>query len=265
MSAKYPATTFFRVHYLEMAKAIEAGDIPRLERLAQGQDLMLKGEKDMSLIWFAILHEKFDAISALIRLGVNPDTQIAEGLGSALDWAFIKHDDLHYLKAMLDGGLDPNYKRPDNYTLMLQRGVAGGLEHVKLLLSRGTRINDQNNIGRTALLESITRVKPDIAAYLIEHGADFNAATVNGVTPAWVISESINDMRLGNPIQLKFVGLRDLLIKKGAKWPPLPPLEVRDQMRARREGRRSQRTAALAMKPLRRDVLLIFFHCLYSP
>ena len=28
MSAKYPATAFFRGHYLEMAKAIEAGDIP---------------------------------------------------------------------------------------------------------------------------------------------------------------------------------------------------------------------------------------------
>ncbi|MFA9950035.1 ankyrin repeat domain-containing protein [Dentiradicibacter hellwigii] len=265
MSAKYPATTFFRGHYLEMAKAIEANDIPRLERLAQGQDLTLKGEKDMSLIWFAILHEKFDAISALIRLGVNPDTQIAEGLGSALDAAFMKHDDIRYLKAMLDGGLDPNYKRPDNYTLMLQRGVAGGLEHVKLLLSRGTRINDRDNIGGTALYKSINRIEPDIAAYLIEHGADFNAATVNGVTPAWAISESIKEMRPGNPIQLKFVGLRDLLIKKGAKWPPLPPLEVRDQMRARREGRRSQRTAALAMKPLRRDVLPIFFHCLYSP
>ena len=234
MSAKYSATTFFRGHYLEMAKAIEANDIPRLERLAQGQDLMLKGEKDMSLIWFAILHEKFDAISALIRLGVNPDAQIAEGLGSALEWTFIKHDDIRYLKAMLEGGLDPNHRYPKR-KLMLQRGVFGGLEHVKLLLSRGTRINDRDSIGGTALYESITRVKPDIAAYLIEHGADFNAATVNGVTPAWAISESIKEMRPGNPIQLKFVGLRELLIKKGAKWPPLPPLEVRDQMRARGE------------------------------
>ena len=235
MFAQYPATTFFRGHYLEMAQAIEANDIPRLERLAQGQDPTLKGEKDMSLIWFAILHEKFDAISALVRLGVNPDRQTAKGLGNALDWAFVKHDDLRYLKAMLDGGFDPNYKRPDNYTLMLQRGVAGGLEHVKLLLSRGTRINDRDSIGGTALYRSINRVEPDIAAYLIEHGADFNAATVNGVTPAWAISESIKEMRPGNPIQLKFVGLCDLLIKKGAKWPPLPPLEVRDQMRARGE------------------------------
>ena len=265
MSAKYPASTFFRGHYLEMAKAIEANDIPRLERLAQGQDLTLKGEKDMSLIWFAILHEKFDAISALIRLGVNPDTQIAEGLGSALDAAFMKHDDIRYLKAMLDGGLDPNYKRPDNYTLMLQRGVFGGLEHVKLLLSRGTRINDRDNIGGTALTEAISYRSPDIAIYLVQQGADFSLYDINGVTASWAVQLAVQGTRPGNPVHEQFVQLRDLLIKKGAKWPPLPPLEVRDQMRARREGRRSQRTAALAMKPLRRDVLPIFFHCLYSP
>ena len=235
MSAKYPASTFFRGHYLEMAKAIEANDIPRLERLAQGQDLMLKGEKDMSLIWFAILHEKFDAISALIRLGVNPDTQIAEGLGSALDAAFMKHDDIRYLKAMLDGGLDPNYKCPDNYTLMLQRGVAGGLEHVKLLLSRGTRINDRDSIGGTALYEAITSVKPDIAIYLVQQGADFNTVMTNGVTPAWSVHNRINDTRPGNPIHEKFLQLRDLMIKKGVKWPPLPPAKMREQMRARGE------------------------------
>ena len=249
MSAKYPATTFFRGHYLEMAQAIEANDIPRLERLAQGQDLMLKGEKDMSLIWFAILHEKFDAISALVRLGVNPDRQTAKGLGNALDWAFVKHDDLRYLKAMLDGGFDPNYKRPDNYTLMLQRGVAGGLEHVKLLLSRGTRINDRDSIGGTALYEAITSVKPDIAIYLVQQGVDVNTVMTNGVTPAWSVHNRINDTRPGNPIHEKFLQLRDLMIKKGVKWPPLPPAKMREQMRARREGRRTQRTAALAIKP----------------
>ena len=227
MSAKYPATTFFRGHYLEMAQAIEANDIPRLERLAQGQDLMLKGEKDMSLIWFAILHEKFDAISALIRLGVNPDRQTAKGLGSALEWTFIKHDDIRYLKAMLDGGLDPNYKRPDNYTLMLQRGVFGGLEHVKLLLSRGTRINDRDSIGGTALYEAITSVEPDIAIYLVQQGADLNVASVNGVTPAWSVQLAVQGTRPGNPIHEKFLQLRDLMIKKGVKWPPLPPAEVR--------------------------------------
>jgi len=37
----------------------------------------------------------------------------------------------------------------------------------------------------------------------------------------------INDTRPGNPIHEKFLQLRDLMIKKGVKWPPLPPAEVR--------------------------------------
>jgi hypothetical protein len=48
-------------------------------------------------------------------------------------------------------------------------------------------------------------VEPEIAAYLVEQGADFNAHTVNGVTPAWSISESIKEMRPGNPVREKFI------------------------------------------------------------
>lgn len=232
MSQQYRAEDFFRGHYLEMAKAIETGDMPRLKQLAQGQDLLLKGEQDMDLLWFAILREQFDAISALIALGVNPDAQIAQGLGSALEAAFQKQDDPRFLRAMLDGGLDPNHRYPQR-KLMLQRGVAAGLAHVQLLLARGTRINDQDSIGANALYEAINRVKPDIAAYLIEQGADVHAPTVNGVTPAWSIHESIEEMRPGQPVRAQFEQLRERLIRQGETWPPLTPAQVRVQMQAR--------------------------------
>ncbi|WP_418647839.1 ankyrin repeat domain-containing protein [Thauera butanivorans] len=234
MSKKYRAEEFFKGHYLLMAQAIERNDIARLKQLAQGQDLGLKGDKDMDLMWFAILQENFDAITALVALGVNPDNQVAQGLGSALHIAFMKHDDIRYLKAMLDGGLSPNHRHP-RQEMMLQRGVSGGLEHVKLLLQRGTRLNDRDSIGGTAVTEAVSRAKPDIAIYLVRQGADFNTHKTNGVSVAWSVHLSVQDMRPGNPIHTQFLELRDLLISKGAKWPPNSPIEVRDQMRARGE------------------------------
>ena len=232
MSFSYPAKKFFKGHYLLMAQAIERNDMEQLKQLAQGQDLTLKGDKDMDLMWFSIMRENFDAIRTLVELGVNPDEQIAQGLGSALDAAFLKRNDTRFLQAMLDGGLSPNHQHPGQ-ELMLQRGVSAELEHVKLLLECGTRINDRDSIGGTALHTATTRVKPDIATYLIKQGADFNTYKTNGSSVAWSVYLSIQDMRPGNPVHTKFLELRDLMIAKGAKWPPDSPMEVRDQMRAR--------------------------------
>jgi len=235
MNTSYRAKTFFNGHHLLMAEAIERNDMARLKQLAQGQELSRKGEKEMTLMWFAIMRENFEAIRTLIELGVNPDEERTESLGSALQFTFMAHKDTRYLKAMLDGGLSPNHQSPGNSPL-LHRGVFGGLEHVKLLLQRGTRINDRTtNVQKTALDEAINRVKPDIAIYLVQQGADFNTYTVNGASPSWAVHLAINDTRPGNPIHEKFLELRNLLIAKGAKWPPDSPVEVREQMRARGE------------------------------
>lgn len=234
MSFSYPASKFFKGHYLLMAQAIERNDMEQLKQLAQGQDLTLKGEKDMDLMWFAIARENFDAIRTLVELGVNPDAQTAQGLGSALHFAFMK-DDTRFLQAMLDGGLSPNHRHP-GHKLMLQRGVEAGLDHVKLLLERGTRIDDRDSIGGTALTEAISYRSPDIAIYLVSQGADFNTYKTIGSSPAWATHLAINGTRPGNPIHQQFLELRDLMIAKGAKWPPDSPMEVRDQMRARGEN-----------------------------
>jgi len=232
MNKSIRATEFFKERYLMMAQAIEQNNMTQLKQLGRGQDLSQKGDKDMDLMWFAIARENFDAIRTLVELGVNPDKQLADGIGSALDFAFMKHDDTRYLEAMLDGGLSPNYPGDD---LMLQRGVFGGLEHVKLLLQRGTRINERDSIGATALDEAISRRKPDIAIYLVQQGADFNTYTTNGASTTWAVHLAVNGTEPGNPIHEKFLALRDLMIEKGAKWPPDSPPEVREQMRARGE------------------------------
>lgn len=235
MNIAYPSSKFFKGHYLLMAQAIEHNDMAQFRRLAQGQDLTLKGDKDMDLMWFAIAHENFDAIRMLVELGVNPDTQIAQGIGSALQYTFMKHDDTRFLKAMLDGGLSPDHRHPGQ-KLMLQRGVFGGLEHVKLLLERGTRIDDTDSVGGTALHTAATSVEPDIAIFLIDQGANFKTHKTNGSSVSWSVYLSVQDMRPGNPIHTKYLELRDLMIEKGAKWPPASPIEVRDQMRARGEN-----------------------------
>jgi len=125
-------TEFFKDRYLLMTQAIEQNNMTQLKQLGRGQDLSQKGDQDMDLMWFAMARKGFDAIRTLVELGVDPEKQAANGIGTALDFAFMMQDDTRYLEAMLDGGLSPNYS--DNPPPMLHRGVAGGLAHVKLLL-----------------------------------------------------------------------------------------------------------------------------------
>ncbi|WP_168797357.1 ankyrin repeat domain-containing protein [Lampropedia aestuarii] len=226
---------FFEGKYLDMAQAILLEDIEALQKNSLGEDLNHKGRNGMNLMWFAILNEKFSMVKALVELGVNPDLQVNGEADSALNFSFGSND-LRFLKAILDGGFDPNYYyRPGNDPLMLQRAVGGSLDHVKLLLLYGTRLDDRDTLGRTALEEAIQWRKPKIAAYLVEEGADFNTRDVNGIYLSWRVKSMIDKGFPGDYLHEEFEKLRDLLISKGMQWPPCSPESVREKMRERGE------------------------------
>ena len=227
----YPAEEFFTGRKLKLAKAIEADDMSAFRQLAKGEDLAAPGDRQMTLLWFAIQQQKFDAIKTLIQLGVDPDTQIAQGIGTALDYALLQKD-LRFLTAMLDGGLSPNHKSP-KHNLMLQRAlVEGSFEHLKLLVDRGANINERDSIGGTALHEAVSTVQLEQAIYLVERGADVTTNRTNGVSVEWAVHKALERQAPG-ALRTQFEAVRDLMIKKGVKFPPDPPEVVRDQVRSK--------------------------------
>jgi hypothetical protein len=72
---------------------------------------------------------------------------------------------------------------------------------------------------------------PDRARYLVEHGADVNAFTTGGVTIAWGVQRII-DRQQDGPMRRQSEALRELMIAKGAKFPPDPPEKVRAWMKS---------------------------------
>ena len=228
----YTAEEFFDGGKLRLARAIESNELDDFKTNAIGVDLSAPGRRDMTLLWFAMLPPKpnFKAVRLLVELGVNPDEQTAKGIGSGLLYAF-RTEDLRYLTAMLDGGFSVDYLQPDGDTMLqLAAGPYGSFEHVKLLVERGANLDIRDSIGGTALTEAIATNHVDSAIYLVEQGADFNTVTVNGVTPAWAVHLSIEDLQ-PSELRTQFEQLRDLMISKGAKFPPDPPVKVREWMR----------------------------------
>lgn len=228
----YPADEFFDGRQLELARAIDRNDMSALRTLATGVDLAAAGRKEMTLLWYAMIgsgRPSLEAIKTLVSLGVDPDTQVAKGLGSAL-YAALRAKETHVLRAMLDGGMALNYRDKDRTPLIQRAVVDGDFDDVKLLVERGAELNLQDSIGGTAFYEALTTMQPEIAIYLLKRGAYFDTTTVNGVTPTWSVSRSLDRLQAG-PVRSKFEELRVLMIAKGAKWPPDPPEVVRDQMR----------------------------------
>jgi uncharacterized protein len=217
---------------LYAARAIADGDMNRLRAVVRRPEIDHPGKKGMTLLWFAIQQKRFEAIEVLVELGSNPDGQVVQGIGTPTLHA-LEVADLRYLTALLDGGLSVNRVHNDESLLAQAAGPQGRTdEHVKLLVDRGADVNHRDSIGETPLFSALATLEPGRARYLIEHGAKLDVFTTGGVTPGWAIHTIIDRQQEGSPKRREFESLRDLIIAKGAKWPPDPPEQVRAWMKS---------------------------------
>lgn len=229
---KYAPEKFFEGLNLEAAKAIKAGDNTKLPGLLKGLDLNAVSKKEMTLLWFAIQEKNFEAIKILVKGGANPEDHVVQGLGTAV--AFSLHNkDLRFLTAMLDGGLSVNHKTMHGTPLIQRAAGADGatLHHVKLLVERGANLEAKDSLGETALVAAIDTHQPERAIYLVEQGADVSTFNNSGATAMYAAQLRINRQQPGD-MRTQFEKLRDLMISKGAKYPPEPPAKVREWMRS---------------------------------
>jgi ankyrin repeat protein len=196
----------------------------RLRAVVRPAEIDRPGKKGMTLMWYAIQEKRFDAIEVLVSLGSNPDEQVVKGLGTPLFYS-LEVEDLRFLTAMLDGGLSVNQKskggEPLLYTAAGPHGRTFG--HVQLLVERGADVNLPRSNEETPLFSAIFMMEPERARYLVEHGADVNVSSVDGVTPGWGIHTIIKRQQPDSPLRRRFEELRDLIVSKGAKWPPDHP------------------------------------------
>lgn len=225
------AEFFFSGQALVIANAIKDGRNGEIPALAKGVDLSKPGNRGMTLLWFAIQSKNFEAIKVLVKLGVNPETQVAQGIGSAIDYALL-NPDLRFLTAMLDGGLSKDHQDSDKSPL-LQRAITNGTaEQVHLLVERGADVNLKDSIGGTALHTAVNTMQPDLGIYLVTHGASPLTFKTNGASVAWSVHLTLERQQPNSDMYKKFAQLRDLMIQKGAKFPPDSPEKMRAWMKA---------------------------------
>jgi ankyrin repeat protein len=91
-------------------------------------------------------------------------------------------------KLLLDAGGNVEARDAEGSTLLMLAAATGNLAMVELLVNSGASVNERDERGWSPLMKSVYNAErdcgfPDVAEYLIAHGADVEAPIGFGVRP----------------------------------------------------------------------------------
>ena len=230
---EYEPRDFFEGRQLEVAQLIYDGDEVKLnEKLPSisKEELNRPVKADMTLLFWSVLNaiydkntpERLKIITDLVKAGADPLQPRPEGGSSPAEFV-MKADKGIWVKAMLDGGLPPNSKdKVFNEPIVFQTIKAKNPETLKVMLDYGADINTRDSLGNTLLISSLDSHSFDHTILLLERGADSKIKGKFGWTMGNQLQRFI-DRGVGDAEDKEKIDkIKELLIKKGGDWPPLP-------------------------------------------
>lgn len=179
------------VHYADVSEALDnaldaaASSIrQRADRYRDESDVAERGYSlnGIGLANAAALDDD-EAVAALLRLEVSPNSRDARGIPAAhraaraRAWAA--------LELLLDAGLDQSAVADDRgTTLLLELAPGARIDLVARCLEQGAPIDVQSSAGQTALMGAIGARQQETALLLLDHGADTTPVDQLGMSAA---------------------------------------------------------------------------------
>jgi ankyrin repeat protein len=182
-----PGPSELRV-YAGLHAAAAKGDAAEIERqIAAGQKVDAQDSHSRAPLHIAAHLRQHAAARTLLRLGANPNALDAQRYDIVTIAAV--NDDVEMLKLALVGGANAGATTsPYDGTALIAAAHLGHAEVVRVLIAAKAPLDHVNNLGWTALIESIVlgnggRNHTDTLAALVKAGANPNIADRQGVTP----------------------------------------------------------------------------------
>ncbi|MCW5690470.1 MAG: ankyrin repeat domain-containing protein [Pseudolabrys sp.] len=174
--------------YRGLHAAAAAGDAAAIDKLVKdGAPLEARDSGGRTPLHVAVHLKKADAARALIRLGADANALDAQAYDIVTIAAVA--DDVAMLKLSLEAGCKAtNITSPYHGTALIAAAHLGHDEVVRMLIAAKAPLDHVNNLGWTALIESIVlgqggaRHTATLKA-LVEAGANVNIADRSGATP----------------------------------------------------------------------------------
>jgi ankyrin repeat protein len=182
-----PSASELRV-YAGLHAAAAKGDVAGIERLvAAGEKPEAQDGNGRTPLIVAAHLRHHAAARALLRLGANPNALDAQRYDVVTIAAV--NDDIEMLKLALDGSANARaITSPYDGTALIAAAHLGHAEVVRMLIAAYAPLDHVNNLGWTALIESIVlgnggKNHTDALEALVKAGANLTLADRQGVTP----------------------------------------------------------------------------------
>jgi len=187
-AAQVPPTTEEKAHYTGLLAAAARGDAPDIGKLAAGgANVNVRDGYGRTPLHVAAYGRHHEAMRALARAGANPNA-LEQDRYDIVTIAAVAND-VPTLNLSLELGCSAkNITSRYDGTALIAAAHLGHAEVVRSLIRAGAPLDHVNNLGWTALIESIVlgdggpRHVATLAA-LVEAGADVNLADGHGQTP----------------------------------------------------------------------------------
>ena len=182
-----PGPSELRV-YSGLHAAAAKGDAAEIERLiASGEKPDVQDAHSRTPLHVAAHFRRHAAAQALLKRGANANALDAQKYDIVTIAAV--NNDVPMLKLALAGGCDPKaITSPYQGTALIAAAHLGHAEVVRVLIAAGAPLDHVNNLGWTALMESIVlgnggKNHTDSLEALVRASANVNIADRQGVTP----------------------------------------------------------------------------------
>ncbi len=165
----------------ELAEAVAEGDAARVQRLAQGTNLQAHGDKNVTLLEWAVLNQSPKGLNALLVAGADPAETGIDG-SNVVHLAAMAKDPI-YLQTLLAHGAHPDTPHSQTGAAPLSAALMGERPiQFKALLAAGANPNHVDRQGNSALHVAGKINESGHALDLLLAGADPVARNTQGAT-----------------------------------------------------------------------------------
>lgn len=223
------AEVFFKTEpSFRMAKAIENSDLSEINRLSKALNINQKNERGMTFLMWSFAQLQYPATETLLGLGANPNIPVEGSFPLSLA---ALNDDPRWVKLFLKYKANPNQRDDNGNPVWFETLYAHNWELLNYFLDSGANINNQNDVGETAVMKLADLKQYEQVLKLIDRGASITTLTPSGNSFPYNVQFGVPDRGTREFIFRKHVISK--LEEKGIHLPVPAPSEIREGKAAR--------------------------------